>query len=322
MSGDGVNSIDPRLAHRRVTVRVPATTANLGPGFDTLGLALAVYDELEVSVRERPGASVEVHGVGEGEVPTDDNNLVVRAIARTFEAQGLAVPGLDLVAHNVIPHGRGMGSSAAAIVAGIMAARGLLEGIVDISPDGLLAIAAELEGHPDNVAPALFGGLTIAWVTPEGPKHKRLTVHRGVSLLVAIPESTTMSTALARSLQPVSVPHEDAIFNLSRSALLIAALIQSPELVFAATEDKLHQSYRAAAMPETHALVTMLREHSLAAVVSGAGPSVLVLCSDPAQRLVAAELIEQHSTTPWVSHMLAVDFKGATVVTHPPEAAA
>ncbi|MFN4002844.1 homoserine kinase [Microcella sp.] len=316
-----MTAVDPRLLGRRVTVKVPATTANLGPGFDTLGLALSVYDELEVSVREAPGATVEVHGVGEGEVPTDESNLVVRSIAHTFAAHGLVMPGLDLVAHNVIPHGRGMGSSGAAIVSGVMAAKGLLEGIVEMSADDLLARATELEGHPDNVAPALFGGLTIAWVTPEGPQHKRLTVHRGVSLLVAVPETSTMSTALARSLQPESVPHQDAIFNVSRSALLIAALIQSPELLLAATEDKLHQTYRASAMPETNALITVLRQHGLAAVVSGAGPSVLVLCSDPAQRLQAAELIEQHATTPWLSHMLAVDFKGATVNTHPVEAA-
>lgn len=315
-------TVDARLTGRRVHVKVPATTANLGPGFDTLGLALSVYDELEVSVRDAPGATVEVHGVGVGEVPTDESNLVVRSIAHTFAAYGLDMPGLDLVAHNVIPHGRGMGSSGAAIVSGVMAAKGLLEGIVEMSADDLLARATELEGHPDNVAPALFGGLTIAWVTPEGPQHKRLTVHRGVSLLVAVPTHSTMSTALARSLQPESVPHEDAIFNVSRSALLIAALIQSPELLLAATEDKLHQSYRASAMPETDALIRVLREHGFAAVVSGAGPSVLVLCSDPAQRLRAAELIDEHTTSPWESLMLAVDFKGATVNSHPAEAAA
>ena len=317
-----MSTIDPRLEGRRVHVKVPATTANLGPGFDTLGLALSVYDELEVSVREQPGATVDVHGVGEGEVPTDESNLVVRSIAHTFEKAGVVMPGLHLVAHNVIPHGRGMGSSGAAISAGVMAAKGLLEGIVDLTPSDLLARATELEGHPDNVAPALFGGLTIAWTTPEGPQHKRLTVHRGVSLLVAVPQQSTMSTALARSLQPQSVPHEDAIFNVSRSALLIAALIQSPELLLAATEDKLHQSYRASAMPETNALIQLLRENGLAAVVSGAGPSVLVLCSDPSQRLRAAELIAENTTTPWDSLMLAVDDKGATVGTHPAEAAA
>jgi len=310
------------LLGRSVTVRVPATTANLGPGFDTLGMALAVYDELQVTVREAPGASVEVHGVGEGEVPTDESNLVVRAMAHAFASVGQEMPGLDLVAHNTIPHGRGMGSSGAAIVSGIMAAKGLLEGIVEFDADRLLALATDLEGHPDNVAPALFGGLTITWVTPEGPRFKKLIVHRGVSPLVAVPHERTMSTALARSLQPESVPHEDAIFNVSRSALLIAALVQSPELLMAATEDKLHQSYRASAMPETDALIRLLRAEDLAAVVSGAGPSILVLGSDPAQRLRAAELIERHAESTWECLMLAVDFRGATVVLHSDDAAA
>ncbi|MCU1443248.1 MAG: Serine kinase [Cryobacterium sp.] len=304
------------LAGRSVTVQVPATSANLGPGFDTLGLALALYDQLQVTVRTEPGASVEVNGIGAGEVPTDESNLVVRAIAHTFAAFGQAMPGLDLVAHNVIPHGRGLGSSGAAIVSGIMAAKGLLEGVVDIDSEALLALATDMEGHPDNVAPALFGGLTIAWTTPEGPRHKKLMVHRGVSPLVFVPEHA-MSTALARSLQPESVPHEDAVFNVSRSALLIAALIQSPELLLAATEDKLHQSYRAAAMPETNQLIALLRENGFPAVVSGAGPSILVLASDPGQRLVAAELVAAQSETPWQALMLAVDFKGATVAPTP-----
>ncbi|QNE46413.1 homoserine kinase [Glaciihabitans sp. INWT7] len=306
------------FAGRSVTVRVPATTANLGPGFDTLGLALSLYDELTVTVRDAPGATVEVIGVGSGEVPTDESNLVVTAIAYTFAAYSQPLPGLDLVARNNIPHGRGLGSSGAAIVSGIMAAKGLLDGIVDIDSGALLALATALEGHPDNVAPALFGGLTIAWTTDAGPQHKKLIVHRGVSPLIAVPEST-MSTELARSLRPASVPHEDAIFNVSRSALLIAALIQSPELLLAATEDKLHQSYRAAAMPETESLILELRSHGLPAVVSGAGPSILVLCSDPAQRLVAAELIAARSGSPWQSLLLAVDFKGATVTMHPVE---
>lgn len=310
------------LLGRTVTVRVPATTANLGPGFDTLGMALAVYDELQVTVREQPGATVRVIGVGEGEVPTDESNLVVRSIAHAFAAVGQELPGLDLVAHNTIPHGRGMGSSGAAIVSGIMAAKGLLEGVVEFDADRLLALATDLEGHPDNVAPALFGGLTITWVTPDGPRFKKLIVHRGVSPLVAVPHERTMSTALARSLQPESVPHEDAIFNVSRSALLIAALVQSPELLLAATEDKLHQSYRASAMPETDALIHLLRAEGLAAVVSGAGPSILVLGSDPGQRLRAAELIEQHAESTWECLMLAVDFRGATVVLHSDDAAA
>ncbi len=304
-----------------VTVKVPATTANLGPGFDTLGLALSLYDELTVTVRDQPGATVTVVGVGEGVVPVDDSNLVVRAILHTFESYKQELPGLELVAHNVIPHGRGLGSSGAAIVSGIMAAKGLLDGVVDISSADLLALATELEGHPDNVAPALFGGLTIAWMTADGPQYKKLMVHRGVSPLVVVPQ-TTMSTELARTLQPSSVPHSDAIFNVSRSALLIAALIQSPELLLVATEDRLHQGYRAAAMPETDALLQLLRANGLPAVVSGAGPSILVLCSDPAQRLVAAELVAETTGKAWESLLLAVDFKGATVVTHPVEALA
>lgn len=306
------------FAGRSVTVKVPATTANLGPGFDTLGLALSLYDELEVSVRPEPGATVQVVGVGAGEVPTDETNLVARAIAHTFAAFGQRIPGLNLVAHNSIPHSRGLGSSGAAIVSGIMAAKGLLAGIVEMTPSVLLALATELEGHPDNVAPALFGGLTIAWTTDAGPQYKKLIVHRGVSPLIAVPEGT-MSTELARSLRPISVPHADAIFNVSRSALLIAALIQSPELLLAATEDRLHQSYRASAMPDTDSLITELRSEGLAAVVSGAGPSILVLCSGPAERLVAVELVGRHKGSPWQSLLLAVDFKGATVITQPVE---
>lgn len=302
------------LIGRKVTVKVPATSANLGPGFDTLGMALSYYDELQVEAVAGSGAVVEVNGEGAGEVATDETNLVVKSLAYTFEKFGQKVPGLKLIAHNIIPHGRGMGSSGAAVVSGIVAAKGLLDGIVEISDQDLLTIATELEGHPDNVAPALFGGLTIAWEDETGPHHKKLFVHRGVSPLELVPNHK-MSTALARSLQPESVPHDDAVFNVSRSALLIAALTQSPELLMAATEDRLHQDYRAAAMPETDSIVKLMREHGHAAVVSGAGPSVLVLSSDPAQRLEAAKLAAKHFPD-WQALLLAVDFKGATVALH------
>ena len=173
-------------------------------------------------------------------------------------------------------------------------------------------LATELEGHPDNVAPALFGGLTIAWMDEDGPQHKKLLVHRGVSPLVFVPDFT-MSTSVARSLQPLQVPREDAVFNVSRSALLIAALMQSPELLLAATGDRLHQDYRAQAMPETDKLVRVLRAAGFAAVVSGAGPSVLVLADGPGKRLEAAELAQRATTVHWEPLMLAVDFKGGTV---------
>ena len=298
---------------RSVVVEVPATTANLGPGFDTLGMALTIQDRLSATVVDTPGIVVDVHGVGEGEVPTDENNLIARSMAHAFASKKIPMPGVHLEAHNVIPHGRGLGSSGAAIVSGVMAAKGLLEGIAEFSASELLALATDMEGHPDNIAPSLFGGLTIAWMTDEGPKHKKLSVHRGVSLVVAVPEDSSMSTQLARSLQPETVPHQDAIFNLSRSALLIAALIQSPELLFEATEDRLHQNYRASAMKDTDALLQSLRAKGYAAVVSGAGPSVLILCPDPGQRLDIAQVVEAHPGGTWTSHMLTVDERGATV---------
>ncbi|MFJ6654061.1 homoserine kinase [Microbacterium sp. NPDC091313] len=299
-------------AERSVVVRVPATSANLGPGFDTLGLALSVYDELVVTRRDRPGLEIEVEGEGAASVARDESNLVVRAIAHAYASVGRELPGLHLQARNVIPHGRGMGSSGAAVVSGLLAAQGLLAGEIEFAPDTLLRLATEMEGHPDNVAPALFGGLTIAWMDERGPQHKQLIVHRGVSPLVFVPEFT-MSTSVARSLQPLQVPREDAVFNVSRSALLIAALMQSPELLMAATEDKLHQSYRAQAMPETDRLVRALRAQGFAAVVSGAGPSVLVLADGPGRRLEAAQLAASVVDTPWEAHMLAVDVRGGTV---------
>ena len=308
---------EPARAHevapgRSVVVRVPATSANLGPGFDTLGLALSVYDEIVVTSLPVGELEIEVEGEGAQFVPRDGSNLIVRTIAYAFEALGRRMPGLRIAARNVIPHGRGMGSSGAAVVSGLLAAKGLLEGIVDVGDETLLRLATELEGHPDNVAPALFGGLTIAWMDEDGPEHKKLIVHRGVAPLVLVPEFT-MSTEVARSLQPLQVPREDAIFNVSRSALLIAALMQSPELLHAATADKLHQNYRAQAMPETDRLVRALRDAGFAAVVSGAGPSVLVLADGPGQRLEAAAIAGSVCDTPWEALMLAVDVKGGTV---------
>lgn len=296
---------------RSVRVRVPATSANLGPGFDTLGLALNVHDYITATVTDTPGVRVTVRGVGEGVVPEDESNLVASTLLHVLQSAGYEVQGIDIVAENGIPHGRGMGSSGAAIVAGILAAKGLMTGVEEVSNEDVLRIANDLEGHPDNVAPAIFGGLTIAWVDEQGPHHQKLAVHRGVSMLLAVP-ARELSTEVARSLQPESVPHKDAVFNLARAALLIAALTQTPELLMPATEDKLHQSYRAEAMPETNALVNALRDAGHAAVVSGAGPSILVMSSDPEQRLRAVDLVEA-AEGDWQAMLLAVDIAGATV---------
>lgn len=293
----------------KLTVKVPATSANLGPGFDTLGMALSHYDEYSVE----PASKLEiiVSGEGSGATPTDESNLIYRAFKLVFDKVGKPVPAVKLSCHNSIPHGRGMGSSGAAVAGGVMLAAGMLKPELELSEQQLLDFATELEGHPDNVAPALFGGLTIAWVDEDGPKHKKLTVHRGISPLVLVPPHQ-MSTKLARSLQPESVPHTDAVFNVSRSALLVAALTQSPELMMAATEDRLHQNYRASAMPETSELIAKLRAGGHPAVVSGAGPSVLVLETDPQLRLAAIELARK-SFPNWQALPLAVDFKGASL---------
>jgi len=300
---------------RAVDVRVPASSANLGPGFDTFGLALSIYDELTIMAVPGTDARVEVTGIGAGTVPEDATNLVVRSMRRAFDHLGVPMPGIHIAAKNAVPHSSGLGSSAAAIIAGLMGAKGLLERDDALTAHDLLVLATEIEGHPDNVAPALYGGLTIAWTGPHGPRAKKFNVHRGVSPLVCVPEFE-VPTEVARALQPSSVPYEDAIFNLSRSALLVAALVQSPELLFEATDDRLHQDYRASAMPETHGLVQRLRRAGHAAVVSGAGPSILVLAADPAERAAAAAIVAAESRTPWRSLTPAVDFKGATVAPH------
>lgn len=295
-----------------IVVRVPATSANLGPGFDTLGLALSVYDELVVTPLSDDRLEIEVSGTGADEIARDESNLVYRSIAHVYADAGIEIPGLRIIARNGVPHGRGLGSSGAAVAAGVLAAQSLLAGVAGFDDDALLRLATELEGHPDNVAPALFGGLTIAWTGEDGPRHKKLQVHRGVAPLVLVPEHT-VSTTLARSLQPMQVPREDAVFNVSRSALLIAALTQSPELLLDATADRLHQDYRAEAMPETYALVQALRREGFAAVVSGAGPSVLVLCDGPGRRLEAVDVASGVTDTPWDAIMPAVDVRGGTV---------
>jgi homoserine kinase len=294
----------------KIFVRIPATSANLGPGFDTFGLALSFYDEYEAEVVES-GLEIVINGEGEKVAPLDESNLIYRALKLVFDANGKSVPALKLTCKNNIPHGRGMGSSGAAVAGGVMLAAGLLGPEFELTEQQLLEYATELEGHPDNVAPALFGGLTIAWVDESGPHHKKLAVHRGLSPLVLVPPHQ-MSTKLARSLQPESVPHTDAVFNVSRSALLVAALTQSPELLLAATEDRLHQNYRASAMPETSELIRVLREQGHPAVVSGAGPSVLVLEDDPIKRLKAVSLAEEKFPQ-WRALTLAVDVKGASV---------
>jgi homoserine kinase len=262
-----------------VAVRVPATSANLGPGYDALGLALTLYDDVRAQVVAGSAVSVTIAGEGAGELATDDRHLVVQTMKTTFENLGVAAPGIELACRNHIPQARGLGSSSSAIVAGILLARALVEGGAEAMDDAAaLRLAAELEGHPDNVAPCLLGGLTVAWVDESGARAARVEPSCEVRPFIWVPEERSL-TETARAALPATVPHEDAAFNASRSALLVHALAAAPELLFAATEDRLHQPYRAADQPATAALLRRLRDAGAAAVVSGAGPSVLVLAA-------------------------------------------
>jgi homoserine kinase len=260
-----------------VAVRAPATSANLGPGFDALGLALTLYDDVRARVTGGTGVGVAIAGEGAGELPTDERHLVVRAMRATFEALGEPLPGLELQCRNGIPQARGLGSSSAAIVAGILLARGLVAGARDRFDDAaVLRLAAGLEGHPDNVAPCLLGGLTVAWTEESGARAVRLEPSARIRPFAFVPAERGL-TEEARAALPATVPHGDAAFNAARSALLVHALVGAPEHLLVATEDRLHQPYRAAGLPGTAALVRRLRADGIAAVVSGAGPTVLAL---------------------------------------------
>jgi homoserine kinase len=256
------------------TVTVPATSANLGPGFDALGLALKLTDS--VTARISDGFRVTVKGEGAEQVPAGPDHLIVATMLTTYGELGEPAPaGLAVRCRNQIPHARGLGSSSAAIVAGILLARALAER-PDFDDAAVLRLAARLEGHPDNVAPCLLGGLTIAWTDDDGARAVRLKTPRNLRLGVFIPQRQGL-TAHARAALPPSVPHADAAFNAARSALLVHALTAAPERLWVATEDRLHQGYRAESMPETAALLASLRAAGVAAVVSGAGPSILAL---------------------------------------------
>ena len=296
-----------------VKVRVPATSANLGPAFDCAGLALTRHDVLEFAVLPS-GLEVAVSGVGAGELPTDESHLVVRAFRAACDVLGWTPPGLRVVAANAIPQGRGMGSSAAAVVAGVVGAWALCPDVDGIDDDAVLRLTTELEGHPDNVAPCLLGGATLSWMDAAGARAVRLAVAPDVAPVLLVPDAT-LSTHVARGLLPDVVPHGDAAYNAARSALLVHALTTDPALLFEATDDRLHQRQRGAAMPGSIALIDRLRAEGHAAVVSGAGPTVLVLSSGTDDRTAVAALTPPE----WSLLALEVDAVGAEVLVEAPE---
>jgi homoserine kinase len=309
-------------------VRVPATSANLGPGFDALALALDLHDDV-VAVVGEDGVLIDVAGEGADEVARNEKNLVVSSMRATFDRLGGQPRGIELSCANRIPHGRGLGSSAAAIVAGILLARALVLGGDQALPmTEVLELAARIEGHPDNVAACILGGLTIAWNSAETVHAIRVNLDPSISPFVCVPP-TASSTKTSRKSLPAQVPHEDASYNAARVALLVAELSGSVQAtygdaedtesddypVFArvlldSTEDRLHQQYRRIGMTATANLVAALRRSGVPAVISGAGPSVLVLTRTETDVKTATEALPKG----WSGSLLGVDRTGARLV--------
>lgn len=283
-----------------VTVRVPASSANLGPGYDSLGLALAHYDDLTVT-RTDSGLTFELTGEGADQVPQDASHLVVKAMQTAWKAVGLLeLPGLHIKAHNRIPHSRGMGSSASAIVAGVTAANGLLPEELRLDDDAVLQICSGMEGHPDNVAPSLYGKLVVSYGDDAGWHSLPIAAHERVLPVVAIP-NYEVPTKIARGLIPDTVPHREAATNSGRAALLTQAVSTYPDFLLPATSDLLHQPYRAVGMRPSAALVSALRGQGYAAVISGAGPTVMVLANGKQERASVLDAIERLTSTPAIS---------------------
>lgn len=309
-----------------VAARTPASSANLGPGFDSLALALALYDRVGVQACATEDATVrvEVDGEGRGAVPLGEDHLVVRSLRAGLAYAGVprAGLGLRLRCHNAIPHGRGLGSSAAAIAVGLVLARGLLTDPARLDEPAVFALATAAEGHPDNASAALFGGCTLSWTeAPSGPgalpraRTVQLVVHPSITAVVCVPDSE-LATSRARAMLPELVPHADAAFNAGRAALLVQALTTRPDLLLAATEERLHQEQRAPAMPRTAALVHAVRARGGAAVISGAGPSVLVLGEgeQPLDAVRAALAGQAETSGAWRVLRLPIDTGGTALV--------
>lgn len=256
---------------REVVISVPATTANLGPGFDSIGLALEIRDHITARIADS-GVRVSISGNGATSLPKDESHLIAKVALDAARKWGKELSGLDLECNNEIPQGRGFGSSAAAIIAGLVIARELTG--VNISDVELLQEANRIEGHPDNISACLFGGLTVnAWNTVDDVESISLSTHDDVVVVMGIPNAE-LDTHKARGFLPAQVPYENAIFNASRAALLVAAMTSAPDQLLAATADRLHQDYRKDAYPESMAIVSALRKAGIGGAISGAGPSI------------------------------------------------
>jgi homoserine kinase len=289
-------------------VRVPATSANLGPGYDSFGLALSLTDEIVVRVGE-DGLDLDVAGEGADKVRKDARNLVIKAMNTAFDRMGGRPRGLEVRCLNRIPHGRGLGSSAAAIVGGLAAARALTVGGDErFGDERLLAVATKMEGHPDNAAATVHGGFTMAWTDRGEVGVLGASPHPDVLPVVFIP-GTELRTAKARKALPDVISHNEAAVNSARAALLGRALVERPDLLMVATEDFLHQEYRRSVMPRSLDLVDELRAAGVPAVISGAGPSVLAFTTR-----ATADGVAGFKRRGWHAQALEVDCEGLQVL--------
>ena len=300
-----------------VTVRVPASTTNLGPGFDALGLALALHNEITLIPTDAKRVTVEVEGEGadSADLPRDERNLVYRAAERVYAAVGETAPSMMIRLLNRVPLARGLGSSSTAVIGGLLGANRLLGDPLD--QEALLRIAVEMEGHPDNATPALLGGLQVASLVDGELTHLRLPTPGGLEAVVCVPE-VEISTEAARRALPATVPHGDAVFNVGRVALLVAALTQGrPDLLRRAMEDRLHQPYRAALLPGFRAaLEAALTAGAAGACLSGSGSTLLALTTGHADAVgeAMAAALASHGVSARAM-ALAIDETGAVVQT-------
>lgn len=264
----------------KVTAAIPATTANLGPGFDCMGLALDIHDLVSVEDAGTEADEIVIHGVGADTLPRDRRHMVLGTMRQLFDRQGWAVPPVRLTCTNRIPHGQGLGSSASAIVAGLFVGKAYAASLGhDVTDVDLLQIGSDIDGHPDNVAPCLNGGLNVSWDDNGRWGVAHLDPHPSIRAILAIP-AAVLATSVARGLIPDTVPHQDAVRNSARAALCIHAFTTDPSLLLPATEDFLHQRYRASAYRASYELVQRLRAAGVAAAISGAGPAVVVFATE------------------------------------------
>ncbi|PZQ25645.1 MAG: homoserine kinase [Corynebacterium propinquum] len=280
----------------KATVRVPASSANLGPGYDTLGLALGIYDVIEVEVTSS-GLEIEIYGEGEDDLPRDGSHLVVKALRSGLNAADATAPGLRVTCTNAIPQSRGLGSSASSAVAGVAAANALAG--YPLSDNQVVQLSSAFEGHPDNAAASVLGGATVSWMTVpvdgrSAPEYKAVSigVHETIRATAIVPDFHASTPAVRRVL-PSHVTHGDAAFNVSRVAVMTLAIQHHPDLLWEGTRDRLHQPYRADVLPVTAEWVNRLRNRGYAAYLSGAGPTIMVLHTEDIAEGLLADAREQ-----------------------------